>query len=142
MKYGRNNTFLLSVTDDLLQIALRVTEDDGPLQGDMHLLRVLIKEQTIIKPSKKRDEFLPAKRNAAQHKEKKLIKMIKMAVGIEFKKIKEEASKNEQSTLNDLSAAIMGEKNSEMSISLNETESGNENDQDLIAPLGPKEKYL
>ena len=105
-------------------------------------MRVLIDGQTIIKPSKKRDEFLPAKRNAAQHKEKKLIKMIKMAVGIEFKKIKEEASKNEQSTLNDLSAAIMGERNSEMSLSLNETESGMEVNPDAIAPLGPKEKYL
>ena len=51
LTYGRSNTFLLSVTDDLLQIALRVTEDDGPLQGDMQLLRVMIEESTVIKPS-------------------------------------------------------------------------------------------
>ena len=40
--YGRNNTFLLSVTDNLLQIVLRVTESDGPGAGDLTLLRVMI----------------------------------------------------------------------------------------------------
>ena len=52
-------------------------------------------------------------RNAAVHKEKKLLKMIKMAVGIEFQKIKEEAEHMEESTLNDLSKAIAGEGQSE-----------------------------
>ena len=82
---------MLSVTDDLLQIALRVTEDDGPLNGDMQLLRVMIgkdQDSTIIKPSSRREELQPGLRNATQFKEKKLIKMIKMAVGIEYQKIK------------------------------------------------------
>ena len=48
--YGRKNTFLLSVTDDLLQIALRLTEDDGPLRGDFNILRVLITNATVVKP--------------------------------------------------------------------------------------------
>ena len=48
--YGRKNTFILSVTDDLLQIALRMTEDDGPAKGDLQLLRVLIENATVVKP--------------------------------------------------------------------------------------------
>ena len=48
--YGRENTFLLSVTDNLLQIALRLTEDDGPLRGDFDILRVLITNATVVKP--------------------------------------------------------------------------------------------
>ena len=83
-------------------------------------------------------------RNAAVHKEKKLLKMIKMAVGIEFKKIKEEAEHMEESTLNDLSKAIAGEGQSEEAFSLNDTDSqisGREREA-IKATLGPKEKYL
>ena len=40
--YGRKNTFLLSVTEAILQVALRLCEEDGPGQGDLSLLRVLI----------------------------------------------------------------------------------------------------
>ena len=47
--YGRANTFLLSVNDPILQVALRVTEDDGPGQGDMSLLRTLVVNQTVLK---------------------------------------------------------------------------------------------
>ena len=118
---------MLSVTDDLLQIALRVTEDDGPLNGDMQLLRVMIgmdQDSTIIKPSSSREELQPGLRKANQFKEKKLIKMIKMAVGIEFQKIKEEASYFEESTLLNISKNLFGDKNeSEASFSLNDTNS-------------------
>lgn len=48
--YGRNNTFLLSLTDNVLQIALKITEDDGPVGGDLSLLRVLVENATVVKP--------------------------------------------------------------------------------------------
>ena len=51
--YGRQNTFLLSVTDNLLQIALRLTENDGPIANDYTILRVMILNQTVVKATQK-----------------------------------------------------------------------------------------
>ena len=92
--YGRNNTFLLSVTKDQLQIALRMTEEDGPAGGDLQLLRVLIEKQTVVKPIKKspsspqlkmRDQLLANPRSDKQ--EKHLIKAMKLAAGFGMKQI-------------------------------------------------------
>lgn len=42
LQFGRENTMLLQVTDEWIQVALRVTEEDGPGQGDRTLLRILL----------------------------------------------------------------------------------------------------
>ena len=48
LKYGRTNTFMLWVTDPMIQVALRMTEDDGPGAGDMTLLRTLVVNQAVL----------------------------------------------------------------------------------------------
>jgi len=93
--YGRENTFLLSVTDSLLQIALRLTEDDGPLRGDHSILRVLICNATVIKPiaSPRRQRNL---KRTEQKAEKKLIKMMKVGLGMRLnKKTQRELDEND-----------------------------------------------
>ena len=70
-----------------------MTEEDGPAGGDLKLLRVLIENQTVVRPVKKdpgspklkmRDEFTA---NAHKKgKEKPLIKAMKMAAGFGVKK--------------------------------------------------------
>ena len=91
--YGRKNTFLLFVTDDLLQIALRITEDDGPAKGEMRLLKVLIENGTVVKPtvSSPRTQLTAkesARLNQDEHNsEKKLIKAMRIAAGMKFKRI-------------------------------------------------------
>ena len=54
LKFGRDNTMLLQVTDEWIQVALKVTEEDGPGAGDRTLLRVLIGMQAMIKPLDKK----------------------------------------------------------------------------------------
>ena len=47
--YGRKNTFIIGIPEYFLQVALRLTEQDGPGNGDMSLLRVLVQHKTIVK---------------------------------------------------------------------------------------------
>ena len=51
--FARRNTLLLFVTDEWIQIALRVTDPDGPGKGDRSLIRVLLHHQVVIKPIEK-----------------------------------------------------------------------------------------
>ena len=83
--YGRENTFLLSVTDNLLQIALRMTEDDGPHKGDYAVLRTLITNATVVKPVmtiQRQKTLMKADKLA----EKKLLKMMKIGLGMKLSK--------------------------------------------------------
>ena len=49
LSWARSNTLTLQVNDQWLQIALRVTDRDGPGKGNRGLLRLLIRNQVIIK---------------------------------------------------------------------------------------------
>ena len=51
--YGRENTFLLRLTKKMLQIAIDLTAEGNPLEGDLKLLRVLIEGNTVLKPEEK-----------------------------------------------------------------------------------------
>ena len=51
--YGRENTFLLRLTKKMLQIAIDLTAEGNPLEGDLQLLRVLIEGNTVLKPEEK-----------------------------------------------------------------------------------------
>ena len=51
--YGRENTFLLRLTKKMLQIAIDLTAEGNPLEGDHQLLRVLIEGNTVLKPEEK-----------------------------------------------------------------------------------------
>ena len=50
LAYGRENTFLLRVTREVLKVAVLLTDDDGPLGGDMALLRVIVENDTVLLP--------------------------------------------------------------------------------------------
>ena len=50
MIFARANTFLLQLDNEWLQVAIRVTEEDGPCKGNQKLLQILLKHQVVIKP--------------------------------------------------------------------------------------------
>ena len=50
MTWARKNTLILQINDEWIQVALRVTDEDGPGQGDRTLLKNLLKHQIVIKP--------------------------------------------------------------------------------------------
>ena len=41
---------ILQVTDEWIQVALRVTEEDGPGKGDRNLLKILLTSRVMLKP--------------------------------------------------------------------------------------------
>jgi len=41
---------MLQINDDWIQVALRVSDEDGPGQGDRTLLKNLLRHQVVIKP--------------------------------------------------------------------------------------------
>ena len=69
-----------------------MTEHDGPSKGDLQLLRVLIEKQTVVKPTVK-NSGSPRKRagrpmtsRKGDQKEKKLVDVLKVTMGMEFNK--------------------------------------------------------
>ncbi len=47
---------MLQVNNLWIQVALRVTEDDGITRGDRTLLRVLLQNQVVLKPNEASQE--------------------------------------------------------------------------------------
>ena len=50
LAYGRRNTFLLRVTQDALRMAVELTDDNGPLGGDLAILKVLAENGAVLIP--------------------------------------------------------------------------------------------
>ena len=50
LAYGRENTFLLRLTKDLVRIVVDLTDDEGTLKGDHQLMRLIIEHGTVLKP--------------------------------------------------------------------------------------------
>ena len=54
LAYGRRNTFLLRVTQDALRMAVELTDDNGPLGGDLAILKVLAENGAVLIPENNR----------------------------------------------------------------------------------------
>ena len=67
LMWARANTLLLQVNDTWIQIALRVTDTDGPGKGDRSLLGVLVRQEVVIKGA----SFDPIQYSSGSHNKNK-----------------------------------------------------------------------
>lgn len=63
LTFARANTFLLALNTYWIQVALRVSEPDGPSSANFALLETLMKHETVYKGSYKESTEQPADGN-------------------------------------------------------------------------------